>query len=444
MTQTSVWDYRDNLDYDLPLDPGDRRLVPLNDARGDFSERRILRALGVDNETNRLRWRPERLYVLFGGHRGCGKSTELRRLAAKLAGSERYFVVVIDALAELDVHNLRYSDILLAQANALAAALEKHRVPVDGVFLRQLADWFNERVRRHTETRDLATEIQAGSQGELGLPWIGRLFAGLTNAVRLNSTYKEEVRTQVRNHFAELAEGFNQLIAHANERIAKHNLGQRILFVIDGTDRLGGEDQRRFFVRDIHQLRLIDSCFIYCAPIDLLTEEGQLRQNFDEVFRLPMVKIGEKGADALDPAALDLLRQFVDSRVPLNHFDTQATVDHLVAHCGGHPRDLIRLLNYCFQDMSGEILDRAAADSAVRRLATDYQRLLGPEDFTTLAEIDEASTASTPVTEQTRRLLYNLALLEYNSFWWQSHPAVRVLQGYQATVNRIRTGGSGS
>jgi len=35
MIEPTVWDYRDNLDYDLPLNPGDPRLVPLNDARGD-------------------------------------------------------------------------------------------------------------------------------------------------------------------------------------------------------------------------------------------------------------------------------------------------------------------------------------------------------------------------------------------------------------------------
>jgi hypothetical protein len=90
MNQTSVWDYRNNLDYDLPLNPGDTRLVPLNDARGNFSENRILKAVGVDPATNTLRWQPERLYVLFGGHRGCGKSTELRQLADKLAGADRY------------------------------------------------------------------------------------------------------------------------------------------------------------------------------------------------------------------------------------------------------------------------------------------------------------------------------------------------------------------
>ncbi len=33
--------------------------------------------------------------------------------------------------------------------------------------------------------------------------------------------------------------------------------------------------------------------------------------------------------------------------------------------------------------------------------------------------------------ERVNFLLYNLALLEYNSFWQRSHPAIRDLEGYQ-------------
>lgn len=431
MNPPSVWDCRKDLDFDLPLDPGDHRLVPLNEARGSFSETQILRALGVDPITRTLRWCPDRLHVLFGGHRGCGKSTELRRLADKLRGPERYFVVVIDVLTELDVNNLRYSDMLLAQAKALVAQLEQHQIAVEEVFLSRLADWFTQRVEQYSKTRDLAAEIKAGAKAEAGLPWLGRLFAELTNSVRLNTTYKEEVRTVVRNHFGELAEGFNQLIGRVKELVRERGLGQNVLFVIDGTDRLCGDDQEHFFVRDIHQLRLVESCFVYCAPIDLLSEEGQLRQNFDDVFRLPMVRLADKGAANPDPAVLELLRWFVHKRVPALYFDDLDTVDYLIRHCGGHPRDLLRLLNYSFQDMRGEIFDRPAAESAVRRLATDYKRLLGPEDYTLLAQIDRSPPDYAPVTDQTRRLLYNLALLEYNGFWWQSHPVVRTLPGYR-------------
>jgi hypothetical protein len=437
MTAPSVWDYQDNLDYDLPLNPDDPRLVPLNDARGDFSERRIIKALRVDPTTLELHRPPARLYLLFGGHRGCGKSTELRRLAAKLDGPERYLVVFVDALVEVDIHNLRYSDLLLAQAKALVAALEARRVPIDPVHVARLEDWFKERVEAQAKTRELAAEIRAGAQAKAGLPWVGRLFAGLTSSVRTNSTYKEELRTIVRNSFADLAEGFNLLLRQATRVLQERGTARGILFVIDGTDRLGEDDQCRFFINDIHQLKLIDASFIYCAPISLLTKQAGLHQGFDGVFRLPMVKLGEKADSAIDPAARALLRDFIFKRVPQECFDRMETVDYLIDHCGGHPRDLLRLLNYAFQDMDGERFDRPSAESAVRRLAVDYKRLLEPEDYRLLAEIDRAPADYAPVTPRSRSLRYNLALLEYNGFWWRSHPVVRTLNGYAEAVRAL-------
>ncbi len=154
-----------------------------------------------------------------------------------------------------------------------------------------------------------------------------------------------------------------------------------------------------------------------------------------------MVKLGAKGALEADPAVRDLLRNFVHNRVPAPYFDDPDTVDYLIDHCGGHPRDLLRLLNYSFQDMWGDRFDRLAAESAVRRLATDYKRLLEPQDYKLLLEIDLAPEDFAPVTEQTRRLLYNLALLEYNSFWWQTHPVVRTLSGYREAAAARTSGG---
>jgi hypothetical protein len=75
------------------------------------------------------------------------------------------------------------------------------------------------------------------------------------------------------------------------------------------------------------------------------------------------------------------------------------------------------------------------AETASGPLSNEYRRLVRPEDFSLLAEIDRAGAACTPVSEQTRRLLYDLVLLEYNSYWWQSHPAVRALDGYRIAAS---------
>lgn len=77
-------------------------------------------------------------YILFGGHRGCGKSTELRALSRDLAGINRYFVVFVDALMALDINNLRYSDIALAPSEALINRLNDENIDVPDIYIDDL------------------------------------------------------------------------------------------------------------------------------------------------------------------------------------------------------------------------------------------------------------------------------------------------------------------
>ncbi|TCJ12275.1 hypothetical protein EZJ19_13130 [Parasulfuritortus cantonensis] len=431
----SIWDYRANFSYDDPLDPDDPRRVHLNDARGDYSRKRLLRELGIDVAANRLRDIPSGKCILFGGHRGCGKSTELRAVAAKLAGPERYFVVQIDALKALDINNLSYADVALSLAESLANEAASAGIDVPDVFLDPLRNWFREVNKDTVIETGASAELKAGAKAESGLPFIGKLFASLTTAIRSNTTHKTAIRERVRDSFTSLAGAFNKLLAYLQEEISRQDKGVCVIFVVDGTDRLRGSEADAFFIRDIHQLRQLRANCIYCAPISVLNEQGQIAQNFDAIIRLPMVKLADKGKadDAADriPVAWERMREFIDKRLPLDNFDAPETRDRLIAHSGGHPRDLLRLVNLCFQDIDEGPITQAVAETAARRLGNEYRRLVQPADFPLLVEIDRAAPSYAPATDQTRRLLYDLVLLEYNSYWWQSHPAVRALDAYQ-------------
>lgn len=431
----SIWDYRKNFAFDDPLNPGDARLADLNQARGDYNRARLLREFGVDIANNCLRAAPVGKYVLFGGHRGCGKSTELREIAAQLQGRTRYFVVQIDVTKGLDVNNLTYADVALALAEKLAQDAAAAGIDVPAVFLTPLHEWFKQ-VSHHTamekgESAEVKAELEAGG----GLPFIGKLLAKLTTAIRTNTTYKTEIRESVRNTFTTFSSIFNSLLNYIREKVIEAGLGKSIIIVIDGTDRLTGEEADALFIRDIHQLRAIQANCIYCAPISVLNEHGQVAQNFDAVFRLPMVKLGEKGRDNNPTqgiaSAWSQMRDFVAKRLPAENFDSLDTLDLLIGYSGGHPRDLLRLINLCFQEIDEGPINRNVAETAMRRLSADYRRLVRSEDWSLLLEIDRGATSYTPATEQTRRLLYDLVLLEYNSYWWQSHPAVRALPDYQ-------------
>ena len=431
-----------NLRYDQPLDPDNAAdqalLVDLNAARGNYSQDKLLwdlGVLGIDEVSPTLNDDNPQQYMLFGGHRGCGKSTELRRLAKKLHHPALYYVVLVDALTELDINNLHYSDILLAQAKVLIQQLEDDHITVEPVFLTRLEQWFTQRINTQLTDQQLGGKIETGVKASTGLPFLGSLFANLTTSISYGSAYKEEIRDIVRNSFSEFAGAFNLLISHVEEQVNAANKGKKLLFVIDGTDRLSSTEANDFFIRDIHQLKQIHSNFIYCTPIDILTENGRIGQEF-KVFRLPMVKIAEKHSADYLPVPLARLQELINKRADSRLFADETICLELIKASGGHVRDLMRLLDYCLAETSGrKKIDLAVAKAAIKQLATDYQRLILQTDYALLVEIDQKDPSHVPVSEQSRRLLYDLVLLEYNSYWWQSHPVVRQLPAYQQALS---------
>ena len=438
----SLWEVNRRLQLDEPLEgPDDARWVDTGVARGEYSHRPLYRVLGVketaDASHRELKAAPDRGYYLFCGHRGCGKSTELRRIRQDLHRSSLYYVVLADAARNLDPNNLRYQDILLHLAAALTRQLQDDEVDINPAYVQRLEQWFADRVEVHEETEEFARQAKAGARVEAGLPFVGKLFAEISNAFKTNSSYKQVLRQTLQNHFTDFADAFNHLIEAADKGVQQANRGQRILFIIDGTDRLHEDDARAFFITDVHQLQQVRGLFVYCAPIHLIYEGNTIEQDFSRVFKLPMIKI-ENTDGSRNSAGCDAMRAMLFRRAAKSLFD-DGVADKLISYSGGHPRDLLRLLQQAFQYAEHDRFDGAAAERAVSETAGMFRRILEPEDYRLLAEIDSTDWAveQPASTKRTRQLLYDLALLEYNDHYWRSHPAVRMTAAYQHTTRLI-------
>ncbi len=177
---------------------------------------------------------------------------------------------------------------------------------------------------------------------------------------------------------------------------------------------------------------MVNALFVYTAPIHLTHAGAALNQTFTSTFKLPMVKLSTRDGERNEAGHTTMLA-LLFNREPANLFDSPDTADVLVEQSGGHPRDLLRLLQYTFEHTTGEQFDRQAAERAADSLATDYRLFLEGDDYTLLADIDR-QPSSEHNSERVRYLLYNLALLEYDSFWWRSHPVVRRLDPYQRQI----------
>ena len=430
-----IWQVNAELRFDEPLD-GDRdpRWVDTHAARGDGSLARLTRVLGVDMAAGKLRQAPERGYYLFCGHRGSGKSTELRHISNQLNEHDIYHVVLADAALELDVNNLRYQDILLHLAGKLAESLEERGVYIDAVHLRKLHDWFTVHVEKWDKAGIFEAEAKAGFDANLGIPALAKVFARISTTLRTNTTYKEELRRTLQNYFSDFAGAFNHLI-----EVAECEIGQRILFVVDGTDRLREDDARAFFIADIHQLQQVRGLFIYCAPVHLTYQNNALSSDFDEVFHLPMIRVEENDGSP-NQCGLDAMREMLLRRAHKDLFDGDVA-EYLVRHCGGHPRDLLRLLQSAFSHTEHESFDADSARKAVSDLGSDFRRVLRPDDYQHLARVDVGETPDDG--DRSQWLLYNLALLEYNDFYWRSHPAIRETIAYREAKESLERDRSG-
>jgi hypothetical protein len=315
----------------------------------------------------------------------------------------------------------------MAMARELVDALPLAHVaaPVDGVQL--LEQWFNEHVISQSNSKELSAALESGIEAKSGVPFVASLFAKFTTAFKANTTYKNELRMIVRNAFTQFASTFNSFLRGVEKALHTQGKGRRVLFVIDGTDKLRGEDTRGFFVQDAEQLLAIEAAVIYTAPISLMYE-GSLTSKLDADLVLPMIKLVDRDGTPF-VAGRAAMRKILLQRAAHSLFASDAEVDKLVESSGGHPRELLRLLKLACE-VADDKIDARAVSEAVRLLAASYRYFLEPEDYVALAQADRHNT-HLGNDERTRKLLYQLALLAYNDGSWRSsHPVVRTLEGY--------------
>jgi hypothetical protein len=175
-------------------------------------------------------------------------------------------------------------------------------------------------------------------------------------------------------------------------------------------------------------LLAIQTLAIYTAPI-ALKYEGGLVGRLDADLVLPMVKLFDAEGTRCE-AGWRAMRDLLLRRAHRSLFDRDADIERLVEACGGHPRELLRLLQLCCE-FADERIDASIVDKAIAHLASEYRRQLEPDDYARLVAVDRAPV-DVGNDDRTRRLLYCLALLEYNDGTWRrSHPVIRTLEGYR-------------
>ena len=200
------------IEYEEALPNGDPRYVDSDEARGsDKTFIQLAHKFGWAPSSGAF-FAPKIKHILFFGHIGSGKTTELRRYAARLNASKHFYVVEVDVLAKLDRNNLQYTEVLMAMAETLLERLSDDNFPLHEDALQPIRDWFGSYVKTTTTNSELYSEFKTILKAGGGIPGLIKLFGVFTTGFKTGSSHKSEWRQEIRNGFTSLAIAFNALI----------------------------------------------------------------------------------------------------------------------------------------------------------------------------------------------------------------------------------------
>ena len=417
-----------NLKFNEPLKPGDKRYVDLNKARGKDVYNRLLRSLGFDKAFTPKMIDDERNhYILFCGHRGCGKSTELNLIAEKLHRPDGYFVVQCDVVEDLDLNNIEYVDLIFLVTQKIAEKLREEGITIDNRHIDDLRDFFQERIITQVKENDFEASMNVGLKSKIGFDFIGAIFANFTSAFKTSSTYSEEVRRLVKNQFSMFKTIFNRMQDEIKKKLRESNKGKNLLVIIDGTDKLSREDCDRIFINHASQLTQLETNFIYTVPIHLVYESNQVKNFYEAPFVLPNV-ILKKGKRWIQ-TGLDAMQNLLYRRIHPDLFDSNRTIRHIIKMSGGHIRELIHILQEAFNSSDTEKFDRKAVDKGIERLKADYMRILNSDDYKRLVKLEREKDKESD--NIMKNLLFNSVVLEYNDYWREINPIVKATDEFK-------------
>lgn len=444
---TTLRDAYNNTDPVQPLPAGDPRYVDCTPVRGQENL--------IDQMFKNITWSQAPLTAqLFTGHRGCGKSTELLRLKARLEAAD-YMVLYFEANDDLDLNDVAYTDLLLMIAQRVVYHLHTQDIHLPARLLTEVENWCREVLyteeRLREVNRDLQSEATLGVGIPDGLPLVATLLARVTGQIKNGHAIKTEIRQRIDPQASQLIANLNLLLIAARAAILKK--GQRgLVIIVDSLDRIvfralgdGRTTHTAFYVEHGDQLRDLQCHMIYTVPISLMYSDRAkvLQSVFSDSYVLPMIKIRTRDDDKLYAQGLTYLRNILGARMNLDTLFTPEAVDYICQASGGHPRDLMLLVRHACLVAPGDVCPHPITLQIVRRaedrLVATYSRMIPENHYTSLARVYLDHKIQGDAEHEL--MLYNLSVLEYingSPPWHNIHPAVMQLPKFQAALEQER------
>ncbi|MFV8749254.1 hypothetical protein ACNOYE_01755 [Nannocystaceae bacterium ST9] len=402
---------------DKPLEPDDPWYVPIYAKATADPVQRMAQKISWSLESTQL----------FGGFRGTGKSTELRRLRQDLERDGSCKVVLCDMKHYLNLSTpIDISDFLISAAGALSDALAQDPELL-GEDLAQRGYWQRamDFLRR---TQIEASELSASP-------------ANLKLGLHEDPSFREKLQAQMKGHLGALVNDVREFMADCVKAIRrKHGADVQLVVLFDSIEQIRGtsvnEDAvfasvETLFAGHPDKLRFESMHVIYTAPPWLKIQFPGVVNHYDGAYLLPCVKVRHHRGGT-DEEGVQVLRDIVKKRGDWTRLFARADdFDHVLLATGGYLRDLFRGLMGMLMNAAqhGLPLTREAVDLEIAELRNHYLPIAG-DDAAWLWQIATSHDAELPEYAKLPRLAryfdtHLLLCYRNGEEWYDLHPLIR-------------------
>lgn len=377
--------------------------------------------------------------ILFYGHRGCGKSTELNKLVSEIG--DRYFTVNFSVQDEMSPVAIRAEDLILVIMHRVLKYAQSAGLNMSEDLLNPVFDFFNQTTITRKAGRDSCAEAGGGVDTKSGV--LGNLiglFAKFRAEIKLNVHSDETTVAILRKRPADLLTQANMVIEAVSEALPE---GKRLLVIVEDLDKLDLKQAREIYVNNVSLLTGIIANIIYTIPIFLFhsPDVDSFKHGFDDAINMPMIKVTEPGKT--DPCpGFETIREIIRKRVSDELID-EGALKHLILMTGGVLRYAFEVLHRTalMANVSAPI-EKEQVDYGLQQLrkefwqqvALPYDKLPGgPETVEELYDrLEEYGSnqnkgnKNPPKTDAINQILLKAcAIVEYNGEgWFGVHPLV--------------------
>lgn len=422
-----------------PLRAGDPQYVDCREVRGDGD---IIEDLG-----RKIKLSQRMTCQLYAGHRGAGKSTELRRLQEYLQNQGCFVVYFAADEQDINPEDTEYTDILLACTRHLLEELRKANS-------KPLRDWMRD---MWEDLKDLAlTEV---SFETLSLELQIAQFAKLTANVRTVPSLRQKIRDKINPHTTTLIKALNEFIVDAKQNLPDKS--SQLAVIADNLDRIVpfSQDGKRsnldeIFLDRTEQLKALDCHVIYTIPISMVysNRATELINNYNDPQVLPMIMVHNPDGST-NEAGLAKIKELIEKRVKQVNpnqslerglFDSRETLERLCLMSGGHVRNLLLMMQEAITRTEDLPITAKAAQRAITQARDVYRRTPEEGEWQILAKVSQTQRILND--EQHRNLLFSRCILEYRYYdeegemqpWYDVHPLIKGIKQFKDCLAQLQ------